>query len=353
MPTIVYPSTIDYLWLYQRPQQLLKEISKLGYKVIYYNNEVYFKQKNSIMELYPNFLLCKSDIPIKYLKVDEPVISWISYPPHIKLVNKFSEDFLVFDAIDDASDEFADWAKNLDEISSKANLIFTTAEKLYNYHKSNHKNVHMCPNGADYEHFNKAKEIFAPKPKDLPNSKPIVGYFGAVAPWIDWNLIKYLSLTNKNINFVIIGPRYGVNTRIVRAKNIYYLGRKEYQKLPLYLQYFDVCILPFKISSMIEGCNPIKMYEYLSAGKPTVSTNMPEVASIKEVYTAKNNREFNLYIHKALSEKNDYEKINNRMQFAKRNSWEHRAHIVVNVLDNMINQKNKKSFNFFSKLLFK
>jgi len=55
MPTIIYPPTIDYKLLYQRPQQLLKEIAALGYKVVFYNDEFYYKPGKDIIELYPNF----------------------------------------------------------------------------------------------------------------------------------------------------------------------------------------------------------------------------------------------------------------------------------------------------------
>jgi len=337
MPTIVYPSTIDYAWLYQRPQQLLKEIAALGYKVIYYNNEVYFRQKSSIIETSPNFLLCRSDIPLRYLKIEEPIISWISYPPHVSQIGNFNEKFVVFDALDNASDEFSSWSKHLDTISSKSDIILTTSQKLYNYHKKNHSNVNMCPNAADFKHFNKAHRLFATRPKDLPqNFKPIVGYFGALATWIDWDLMKYISKQNKNLNFVMIGPSFNGHQPPIKSNNVYFLGRKNYLDLPLYLQYFDVSIIPFKLSSMIEGCNPIKMYEYLSSGKPVIATNMPEVANVKEIYIGKTPKAFNLKLQQALSERFDLDKINSRIEYARNNSWTHRAKTAVKIIEKTI-----------------
>lgn len=341
MPTIIYPPTIDYGWLYQRPQQLLKEMASLGYKVIYYNNEIYCKQRHSIMELNPNFLLTKSDIPLKYLRVERPIISWISYPPHVKLAGSYGEELIVFDAIDDASDEFSSWKKDLDKISKKADIIFTTAKKMYYYHKKYHTSVYMCPNGADYQHFNRAKRLFDDRPKDLPkNVNPIIGYFGAVAPWIDWELIKYISTKNPNLNFVIIGPKYGSFSGIVNGDNIYYLGRKSYLELPNYLQYFDVCLLPFKITSMIEGCNPIKLYEYLSSGKPVVATNMPEVTNIPGVYIGKGKEDFNAKIKESLRERFNLKDINNRINYAKKNSWENRAKYAHSIIKGYLKAKN-------------
>lgn len=340
MATIIYPPTIDYKWLYQRPQQLLKAFADLGHKAVFYNNPHYYSQNNKTIELSSNFFLCTPDVPLRSLPIEKPIIHWISYPPHFNQVGKYQEDLLVFDALDEASGEFATWAAGIDKITAKADIIFTTANKLYDYHNQRHHNVHMCANGADYEHFKVAQKVFAPRPKDLPqNSRPTIGYIGAVAPWIDWDLLKYLSFQNKTFNFVIIGPLYGQFKDIVKAPNIYYLGRKEYELIPQYLQFLDVCIIPFKITSMIEACNPIKMYEYLSAGKPVVATNMPEAAAMKEIYIGRNKEEFNQKIQQALLEKNSQDKVNLRIEFAKNNSWTHRAAKAMEVIEETIKAK--------------
>jgi len=340
MATIVYPSTIDYKWLYQRPQQLLKAFAELGHKAVFYNNPHYYKQSSKVIEVSSNFFLCTPDVPLKRLPLEKPLIQWISYPPHVNQAGRLQEDLLVFDALDEASDEFASWAEDLDKLASKADIVFTTAKKLYDYHSAKHQNVHMCPNGADYNHFKAAQKLFAPRPKDMPqNSRPVIGYIGAVAPWIDWDLIKYLSVQNKTFQFVFIGPQYGQFKGLVKAPNIHYLGRKDYELIPDYLQYFDVCIIPFKITSMIEACNPIKMYEYLSAGKPVVATNMPEAAAMKGIYIGRQKEEFNQKIHQALLEKGSMDKLEQRIQLAKDNSWIHRAASAMEVIDETIKRK--------------
>jgi glycosyltransferase involved in cell wall biosynthesis len=344
MPTIIYPPTIDYSWLYQRPQQLLKEVAALGHKVIFYNNEVYVRQKASIAEPYPNFLLCKPDIPIKYLRVEKPVISWITYPPHVSQVGRYGEDLTVFDAVDAASEEFEGWAGYVDRISQIADIVFTTSGKLYSYHSERHQNVYLCPNGADYEHFSRSQRIFTERPADLPkNHNPIIGYFGALAPWLDWNLIYNISRLNKHLNFVMLGPFYGNFRNIVRSDNIYYLGRKDYSILPAYLQYFDVCIIPFRVTPMTEACNPIKIYEYLSAGKPVVTTCIPEISGIKAVYTAATKKEFNRKIHEALGERFDEDKILERVKFAQNNSWKRRASMVADIIHRGLKVKMRKN----------
>jgi len=326
VPTIIYPPTIDFQWLFQRPQQLLREMAGRGYKVVFFNHDNYYKQKESIIEVYPNFYLCTSETTMEELPIKHPVILWISYPPHVEYIGRYQEKLVVFDAIDEASGEFAHWAGDLDRVAEKSDIILATARKLYDYHNAKQPNVHMCPNGADYKHFSQARSLFSPRPLDMPdNQRPNVGYFGAIAPWIDWELMDYVSERNRDLNFVMIGPLYGEFKDIVTADNIYYLGRKDYVELPRYLQYFDVCIIPFKVTPMIEACNPIKMYEYLSAGKPVVTTDMPEVRNLAGVYVGKTNQEFNHYIQQALWHKDDFTQKMARMKIARANSWANRA----------------------------
>jgi glycosyltransferase involved in cell wall biosynthesis len=338
METIIYPPTIDYQWLYQRPQQLMRAFAKIGYRTVFCNYDAYFPQETSIKEEEENFFICNGLDPLTIEMEDRPIL-WVSYPPHVAHIGKYREKLLVFDAIDEPSDEFEHWKAYIPLLQKKADIIFATAEKIYEYHRKSHPNVHMCPNGADYEHFSRAQRIFSPPPPDLPiNNRPIIGYFGAVATWIDWELVDYLSETNGQFDFVFLGPLYGLNSFPLRRKNLYHLGRKDYHALPEYLQYFRVCIIPFKVTSMIEGCNPIKMYEYLSAGKPVVTTAMPEVMQYREIHIGRSKEEFNRQLHRA-AYRDTREEQRRRILLAKNNSWVNRALEAAKVIEKTLKGK--------------
>ncbi|QHI72320.1 glycosyltransferase [Aminipila terrae] len=343
MLTIVYPATIDYEWMYQRPQQLLKAFAELGNRVVFYNYDYFYKQQEPVIELYPNFFVCRAEVPLKDIGVEGPVVLWITYPMHVQYVGKFNEDLVVFDALDEPAGEFEYWAKDVNELSSKSDIIFTTAKKLYDYHTQRHDNVHMCPNAADYDHFSKAQKVFAQKPLDFPkNNRPTIGYYGALATWVDWDLIRYISNQNRHFNFVMIGPLYDKFRNPVKANNIYYLGRKDYWQLPEYLQWLDVCMIPFKVTPMIEGCNPIKMYEYLSAGKAVITTDMPETSQYSQIYVGRTKEEFNQKMRIALLDKENEERKNERILLAKNNSWHHRAEKALEEMEKALKNKEGK-----------
>ncbi|MDI6601162.1 MAG: glycosyltransferase [Thermoanaerobacteraceae bacterium] len=339
--TIIYPPTIDYKWLYQRPQQLMREFSRLGIKCIFFNNNNYIKDGKRVAVENENLIVVNGRLyPVEYdALVTPPVVLWITYPPHVRLVGKtFKENVVVFDAVDFPSGEFAAWKKDISEIRKKANIVFTVSRKLYNYIWP-HENLHMLKNGADFEHFSRARYVYSLPPKDLPSGKPIIGFIGALSTWLDWDAIKYAVTNNPSYNFVFIGPKYSEFPISFKASNTFFLGRKEYSLLPEYLQYFDVCLIPFKITEMTEGSDPIKFFEYMSAGKPVVSTPLPEVVSSGLAYIGSDAASFSRMIEKALKEKNY--NVEKRIEFARKNSWSDRAKQAADIIDGYIRGKSK------------
>jgi len=107
--------------------------------------------------------------------------------------------------------------------------------------------------------------------------KPIIGYIGTIAPWVDMRLINTMARSLPNYEFVIIGPLLKQPGLALLNKNMYYLGHRHYSVLPQYLSNFSYCLIPFKMTEMTKGVNPIKLWEYLASGIPILSTPIPEV----------------------------------------------------------------------------
>jgi glycosyltransferase involved in cell wall biosynthesis len=79
-------------------------------------------------------------------------------------------------------------------------------------------------------------------------------------------------------DFVLIGSSHGCDiSEAQRLPNVRFLGEMPYAVLPDYVHGFDVCIIPFLIFDLTIHTNPVKLYEYLAAGKPVVGTAMPEI----------------------------------------------------------------------------
>jgi len=202
------------------------------------------------------------------------------------------------------------------------------------------KLVFSC-NGVDYDHFNKIeKEIVYDKKFEqiLQQNKPIIGYYGALASWFDYKMIKELAENRPNYNIVLLGIKYDDSfdkEELNKYENIYFLGSKKYEELPNYASKFNVCTIPFVINNITQATSPLKLFEYMALGKPIVTTAMKECKKYKSVMIANNNQEFIDFIDKAIVlEKNkddNYYKILEKE--ALENTWESKAKAIINLIE--------------------
>ena len=93
-----------------------------------------------------------------------------------------------------------------------------------------------------------------------------------MAEWFDWPLWIHAAKARPNWSFVLIGPAYdgdiaAVHARAAAAPNIHYLGPKRYDELPGYMQFVDVATIPFVLNAITHACSPVKLFEYMAAGK--------------------------------------------------------------------------------------
>jgi len=214
----------------------------------------------------------------------------------------------------------------------KANIVFACSDYLFKKQKKLNKNTHLIPHGVDYESFSKAlKDIKIPE--DIKGiKKPIIGFFGLIHKWVDFDLIEEIAEKNKDWNIVIIGKALVNVSRLKKHSNIYFLGQKKYEELPAYCKAFDVAIIPYKINNFAASVNPSKLREYLASGLPVVSTDLPEARKIKEVKIAKNNGEFIKNIEKSLDIKNKGKlMISKKME---KEDWKYKVEKISKLLDN-------------------
>lgn len=325
MITFIQMPSVPFDWMVQRPQQIMTKLARKGFKVYYFAT----KGVDGIVQREPNLNIVGKNYNPLNIKCEGSVVLWCSSPDQVLNIDKIPHDYVIYDVVDDASSEFAGWGTYIDEMLKRADIVFTTADRLYDKFKTFHSKVYLVNNAVDLDNFSLQKNE---KPKDLPTFKPVVGYVGAVASWIDWDLVDFITKRSR-YNFVFIGPFYnGFKPRLIRS-NIYYLGIRDYDKLPYYINNFDCCIIPFKVNDMTNSCNPVKLYEYFSLGKPVITTSMNEIYKFSELcYVAKDASEFRSYIDRAVSEKGN-ELSNERIITARENSWDSRINLIKKVLN--------------------
>ena len=188
------------------------------------------------------------------------------------------------------------------------------------------KSTIYIPNGCDTSHF-QLKKLNT-------KSKFVVGYFGALASWVDFDIIDYIAKSKPEWTIDLIGIDYDgslAKSKILRNSNIHYAGIVPYENLPNLID-FNVAILPFKLNAITIGTSPIKIYEYLASGFPVVSTPLPECLKIPSVRIAKGASDFLNKIELEGESDSNFLRIQRR-NFAELHSWQKRSNKLIQFLE--------------------
>jgi glycosyltransferase involved in cell wall biosynthesis len=231
---------------------------------------------------------------------------------------------IVYDCLDEHTGFANPWpglAGREMELIEGSDMVVATSRPLYEKVSRSASRALLLPNAADYDHF---KDPGAARPL-RGISRPIIGYFGAIAEWFDVEMVATAARRHKDWQFVLIGGTHGADlSSINRLRNVNLLGELPYAELPGYLHEFDAAIIPFRLTPLTVATNPVKFYEYLSAGKPVVSVRLPELEPFKDLYyPAGTGAEFVSQIEAALCERSP-EKAEARKRLARANTWLHR-----------------------------
>jgi len=344
---------IDWFFRFQRPQQLMSQFALNGSRVFYINpgfldrSGGYFEFKEiqnnifdisitarSSLNIYKD-VIKESDLEIMMGSMEMLIkeagivdaICFVQLPFWQPLSKRLKEKYgwkIIYDCMDEHSGFSTNESAMLASetmLAREADIIITTSSILYERMKDFNNRCIFLPNAADFEHF-----CNLPPNNILANvRKPIIGYYGAISDWFDNELVEYLAMERRDWSFVFIGHTFGSDIdRLKRLKNVYFLGEKPYTELPLYLYWFDVCIIPFKLNKLIKATNPVKFYEFMSSGKKVVSVELPELIPYADYcYLAKDKYEFMSKIEEALKEDDD-NLISKRIELARANTWEKR-----------------------------
>ena len=148
----------------------------------------------------------------------------------------------------------------------------------------------------------------------------MVGFYGAINELFDIELLKFIAKKSPDIYFIMIGPVF-INTDKLPS-NIIFLGKKNYYDLIKYLSNIKLWIIPFIQSEFTEIFNPVKIYEYLSAGRSVITTYLPELKFIEEYISITNNyNDFHNEILKNI-DKDNISNISKIGKALKNNTWE-------------------------------
>ncbi|MCR8644689.1 glycosyltransferase [Paenibacillus sp. N1-5-1-14] len=332
MSIIIYLPSLDWTWMKQRPQHLMSELARLGHTVYYCNrtqsDRPVEEVEHGLFVVHQHEEWIREGLPALKMREHADVGVWCTLPMQAGFIKQeVDPDWVIYDCVD----EVPQWLAYEQQIVSISNAIVCTSERLYRRLNLTYpeQSIHLIRNAYDVTmkvHF----EVTNPQPvQQIPLQ---IGFIGAWAPWVDEGLLLKLADVLKNTEIIIIGPEFErkYSGALQRRSNIHFLGLRRHDELADLMRRLTVAIIPFHLTPIALAANPVKAYEYLAAGIPVITTNLPECRRMApHVDVAATQDSFIQLVKHRLQEPGDAVA---RQQYALANTWQHRGEQVAELL---------------------
>lgn len=271
-------------------------------------------------------------------------ILWGYVPQAEVLLDVLDPSLVVYHCVDDiATQEGIDTASFQAaeaRYAARADLVLASAPRLAERMRTLSDNVLYAPNVADTAAFAAALDegrIDEPLGA-LPH--PRLVFTGAIAEKkLDLPLLAEIARARRDWTIALVGP-VGLGdphtdvAALEAEPNVHLLGARRYEELPAVLRGADITLIPYRASELTASIFPMKVYEYLAAGRPVVSTPLPALEGVAEITVADGAAAFISAIERELAEDTP-ERRTARSAAAARNSWDARLEEIGTALERL------------------
>ncbi|MGA2061319.1 MAG: glycosyltransferase [Thermoguttaceae bacterium] len=328
----------------QRPQHLLESFAELGHHAFFVSDSKSPHPSPGESPSKPDLLhLLHSD---RDLYLTNPVL-YIYHAYLYPKLKQWPKRRIIYDILDDPAihaEGDVRMGRGPDnnylyyhgKLLVEADIVITSSHKLHQQYRLKRPDILLVPNAVKAGDF---ANNFHQRPADLPfEGAKIIGYYGAIAEWFDFDLIRFAAEQRPQYQYVLMGltncPEK-IQYLVARCANVHYLGEKPYEELPGYLAYFDAALVPFLVNDITHAVSPLKLFEYMAGGKPVVSTDILECRKYESVLIAKNAQEFPARLDQAIALGRDENFKMALWNCASANSWKTRAEQILEALQDL------------------
>jgi glycosyltransferase involved in cell wall biosynthesis len=266
-----------------------------------------------------------------------PRVVWLYDPRATWAIGHAGDTFSVYDCVDDYPEQAAgERNRRLLAAADRraaltSRIVFTTTTPLFDRHASTNPRTYLVRNVGDFAHFSPAADYgrASQELRDLP--RPVLGFAGNFLPGkVDLELLDELVRSLGTGSLLLAGPASdpAVARRLEEAAldpRVTWLGPVPYERLPSVVAAFDVGLIPYLENDYTRSCFPLKLFEYLAAGKPVVASGLPELEGMEpDVVVASGAASFKQAVAQAATAAGAAD-VARRQAIAAANTWEGRT----------------------------
>lgn len=368
MKTILYCMHVGWNWIKQRPHYIAEELSNY-YNITVLSDYTYRgriktegkqKESNGNLHIKNFYKIPMLDHYAKTKHVNEllrkhfynkniievrPDYIYVMTPSAVNYIPTNYNGKLIYDCMDDML-EFTtekrmrdDIAKNEKRLVRKADVILVSSNNLKNvlcrrYGKDLSNKITLVRNGYSGE----ISEVDNDKNncERTENKKQYtLCYFGTIANWFDFDLVRRSLDEIPNLSYKIIGP-VQAGTNILQHDRINYIGSVPHDDLKKYIADVDALIMPFKVTELIKSVDPVKLYEYINFDKNILCVEYPEVERFRDfVYFYNDYDSYKTQIVNMMNNSKIKYSNDQRVKFLNNNTWPKRAEVIEKSLEKL------------------
>jgi UDP-galactopyranose mutase len=213
-------------------------------------------------------------------EIREPVV-WTWTPMAMPWLARLPASLLIYDCMDELSAFRFAPARILEleqRLFEASHLVFTGGRSLFEAKRGRHAAVHCFPSAVDARHFAVARRPLPEPTEQGALGRPRIGWFGVIDERSDLDLLAAVADRRPDWSFVLIGPTAKIDPASLPGRpNLHFVGPRPYAELPAWIAGWDVAMMPFARNASTRYISPTKTLEYLAAGRPIVSTSIPDV----------------------------------------------------------------------------
>jgi hypothetical protein len=289
---------------------------------------------------------------MRMLGMSDP-IAWYSLPGMLDMIDDLPARLRIYHAID----EYTSYSNHTERskyallerekrLMAAVDAVVVVSQTLYDAKSPYNRHTYLVPNAVNYAAYQAALDDPELPPELAAIPEPRIGYIGLIGDKLDYHMLLDLARNNPQWSLVFLGTvRLSRDQEtwdsLLSLSNVHHLDAVDVLRVPHHVKGFQVGLMPNLQNLFAENCSPLKLYDYLAAGIPVASMDMPHARPFaSHVHLASTPEEFERTVYAALAD-TDCQRCLERRQIAAQETWEARAQKLSEIIvDRLADRQN-------------